>query len=98
MSMMKLLEGVDGLHAFSVFANEEGESFTSRQVAAKNLSAALSRLPESNIQGPIRTASIQCHLASKYAETHSQMSARFCQVSDLIFQASKAPAMTGVAL
>ncbi len=74
--------------AFSVFANDV-ERLPVRMAAAKALSESLASIPDSKVQGPLRTAMIKCDLASRYCETHSQVDDRFCEVSELVHQAHR---------
>lgn len=83
------LDRVDGRDSYSIFANEEGEKLSVRKAAAGNLQIALSKLPEASINGPIRTAMIKCELAAKHGKHHDDVSRLFCEVSELIWQATK---------
>ncbi|CAM5367443.1 hypothetical protein SSTU70S_05703 [Stutzerimonas stutzeri] len=74
-------------NAVSVFANE-AEQLTDRKVAANALGLILAALPESEVQGPVRTARIKCELAAKHSQTHSEVSDHFCAVSDLLYRGS----------
>lgn len=73
--------------AFSVFANESGETLGARMIAANELGLALADLPESSFQGPIRTAMIKCKLAAAHSQSHRDVTDYFCVVSALLSQA-----------
>lgn len=73
--------------AFSVFANEPGETLRARMNAAKELEDALAALPESKVNGPIREAMLTCRLAATHCQSHRDATDYFCKVSNLLQQA-----------
>lgn len=78
--------GMSASQAFSVFANDE-EYLPARKAAAKTLCASLASRPESQVQGPARTAMIKCELAARYGQYHKDVDGRFVEVSSLLYQA-----------
>lgn len=83
---MSILCRVSTSADFSAFANDV-ERLPDRQAAAQRLAEALAKAPESQRQGAARTAMIKCELAARFSQTHREVDARFCEVSELIYQA-----------
>lgn len=85
--MERIQDRAGATAAFSVFANEGGETLAARMKAAKELELALAALPESNVQGPIRSAMLKCKLAATFGQSHRDVTDYFCEVSALLSQA-----------
>lgn len=72
-----------GPEATSIFSNEV-EALSDRKAAAGSLGQALEALPDSKVRGPVRTARIKCKLAAQYGKSHTDLTDRYCEVSELL--------------
>ena len=69
--------------AVSVFSNEV-ETLSYRKAAADSLGQAIEELPESKVQGLVRTARIKCKLAANFGKTHAEVTDRYCEIIQLL--------------